>query len=294
MAVRRAATALFALLLAPSAAWRAPGDTRPNIVLFFPDTIAAEAFGPHYNNPITRTPNFDSWVSSSNATVFDVAYSSYPQCSPSRASLVTGRHVHTLGHRTMTHLVQPTEQSMFRMLRDSGYTTLHYGKNDCLAQASFPLTYTYWQGDTGVAQGACPYSYEEAGYYSFMAGASTHTGDQPEFNGDLRAVYQALALLNSSRVREPFALFLPGLGAHPPYGMPADYANMYDPATIRAQAPLRSVNDTQGKPPYYGQGGIRGYRNITSFGEDFAYQVAAQYFARVSYTDYVFGEVGRP
>jgi choline-sulfatase len=289
-ALARGALARGALLAVVAAAWRAPGDTRPNIVLYFPDTIAAEAFGPSYGNPITRTPHFDAWAA--NATVFDVAWSSYPQCSPSRAALVTGRHVHTLGHRTMTHLVQPDEPNLWRMLKESGYSTLNFGKNDCLAQASFPLSYSYWQGDTGVAQGPCPYAYEEAGYYSFMAGASTHAGDQPAFNGDLRAVYQALALLNTSRVREPFALFLPGLGAHPPYGVPSDYASMYDPATIRAKAPLRSLNDTFGKPPYYGQAtGIRAFRNYSTFNDDFAYQVAAQYLARVTYSDYVFGEL---
>lgn len=278
-----------ALLALGAVAWRVPGDDRPNLVLYFPDTISAEAFGPSYGNPITKTPYFDKWAA--NATIFDTAFSSFPQCSPSRAALFTGRHVHTLGHRTMTHLVQPYEQNMFAMLKDSGYATYMFGKNDALAQASFNTTFHYWFDAEGVAQGESPFAFDEAGYYSFMAGASTHPGDDWQHNGDLKAVYLSLALLNSSRVREPFALFLPGIGAHPPYGIPADYANMYDPATIKAQMPLRSVNDTQGKPPYYGQGGIRAYRNITTFDEDFSYQVAAQYFARVTYSDYVFGMV---
>ncbi len=90
-------------------------------------------------------------------------------------------------------------------------------------------------------------------------------------------------------VPEPFAVFIPGIGAHPPYGMPRDYAGIYSPAEIQANMPLRPMNDTTGKPPYYGQDGIRGFRNYTGFGDDFSYQIAANYFARVSYTDYVFG-----
>lgn len=46
----------------------------------------------------------------------------------------------------MTHLVQPYEENVFRFLKQAGYTTVHLGKNDELAAASFNLTYTYWEG----------------------------------------------------------------------------------------------------------------------------------------------------
>ncbi len=269
---------------------RRPGDTRPNLVLFFPDTISAEANGPAYGSPIVKTPAFDAFLAS-GAALFDTAYSSYPQCSPSRTTLVTGRHVHTLGHRTMTHLVQPTESNLWSMLKASGYDTLHFGKNDMLAQASFGSSFMYWRDGQGVSQGDCPYAFGEEGYYSFMAGPGAAKGSEPAGNADLKAVYSALALINTTGIREPFALFLPGIGAHPPYGMPKDYADMYSPAEIERLAPLRPMNDTVGKPPYYGQGGIRKYRNITDFGDAFSYKVAANYFARVTYTDYIFGEL---
>lgn len=76
----------------PCEATRAPGDTRPNLVLFFPDTIAAEAMGSYYKNPIVRVPNFEKLARA--GTVFTTAYSSYPQCSPSRAALITGVRMH--------------------------------------------------------------------------------------------------------------------------------------------------------------------------------------------------------
>ena len=160
-----------------------------------------------------------------DATTFTTTYASFPQCSPSRAALVTGRHVHTLGHRTMTHLVQPWEPNLWAMLKSAGYTTLHFGKNDMLAQASFPPSFTYWEDGTGVSQGPCPYAFGEAGYYSFAAGPGSSDGNVTAANGDLRAVRHALAALGSGNVSEPFALFLPGLGAHPPYGMPRDYVS---------------------------------------------------------------------
>ena len=50
----RAALAMGAIATACSA--RAPGDTRPNLILYFPDTISSEAMGPMFNNPIVQTP----------------------------------------------------------------------------------------------------------------------------------------------------------------------------------------------------------------------------------------------
>jgi hypothetical protein len=79
---------LIAAVATSCDAARAPGDTRPNLVFFFPDTIAAEAMGSYYKNPIVRAPNFEKLARS--GTVFTAAYSSYPQCSPSRAALITG------------------------------------------------------------------------------------------------------------------------------------------------------------------------------------------------------------
>jgi arylsulfatase A-like enzyme len=82
---------LAAMSTAAVLAWRAPGETRPNIVFFFPDTISAESMGA-YGHPVTKTPNFDAFAA--QGVLFEYALSSYPQCSPSRAALVTGRHPH--------------------------------------------------------------------------------------------------------------------------------------------------------------------------------------------------------
>ncbi len=40
------------------------------------------------------------------------------------------------------HVGDRYEQTVFRYLKDAGYTTVHLGKNDELAQASFNLSYT--------------------------------------------------------------------------------------------------------------------------------------------------------
>ena len=282
---------LFLATGMPVFATRAPGDNRPNIVLFFPDTLSSEAMGPLYGNPIVQTPRLNEFAA--NATTFLNAYSSFPQCSPSRAALVTGRHVHTLGHRTMTHLVQPWEPNMWAMLKDAGYSTLHFGKNDMLAAASFNISFNYWEDGQGVSQAPCPYAFGESGYYSFASGAGPKNGNDTTGNADLRAVHNALAALSSGVYPEPFALFIPGIGAHPPYGMPRDYEGMYDPSDIAAKFPLRTLAEATNKPPYYGDAGIRGYRNYTDIdvAMNYSYSVIANYYARITYADWIFGQL---
>ncbi len=61
----------------------------------------------------------------------------------------------------------------------------------------------------------------QAGYYSFLSGASSKFGNDTA-NGDFAAVQRALTWLKSDP-QEPFAIFLPGIGAHPPYGAPVDW-----------------------------------------------------------------------
>ena len=82
---------------------RAPGDTRPNFVFYFPDEMRAESLGT-YGHPITQTPNFDRFAA--EGTKFDECHVLHTQCSPSRIAMVTGWYLHVLGHRTLDRLIQ--------------------------------------------------------------------------------------------------------------------------------------------------------------------------------------------
>ena len=288
--MRRALEVLAFVVAAavPALAWRKPGDTRPNIILFFPDTISAESMGA-YGHPVCETPNFDAFAAAN--TLFDVAISSYPQCSPSRCALATGRHPHVLGHRTQTHLVQPWEQNVFASLKAAGLTTVMLGKNDMLAEGSFNASFTFWEDVEGQQSGPNSFAFGQAGYYSFLSGASKSEGSNATANKDLAAVEKALAFL-ASDPPEPVLIFLPGIGAHPPYGAPLPFFGMYNASLLKALAPLRPQG-VPNKPPYMApDAGIRASRNLTVIGdEDFSYRVYADYLARVSYTDYIFGRL---
>ena len=113
--------ATTATLTSPEAA------RRPNVLLIMSDDQGYGDLGCH-GNPILRTPNLDRLhAESTRLTRFYVC----PVCSPTRASLMTGRYhyrtgvVDTFQGRSMMHA---DERTLPESLRDAGYHTGIFGK----------------------------------------------------------------------------------------------------------------------------------------------------------------------
>jgi choline-sulfatase len=121
--------------LAAAASGARGHGSRPNLILFFPDELRADALA-CYGNPVTRTPNFDRLAKA--GTRFANAHVQYPVCAASRCSMLTGLPTSATGHRGFSYLLQPTEPNLFALLRQSGYDTFFFGKNDVLAPKPSP------------------------------------------------------------------------------------------------------------------------------------------------------------
>ncbi|MCH2099876.1 MAG: sulfatase-like hydrolase/transferase, partial [Pseudomonadales bacterium] len=87
---------------------------RPNILLFMPDQLRADALG-CFGNSLAQTPNVDRLAA--RGVRFTDAWVNHPVCSPSRVSLMTGWYPHVRGHRTLTHLVQGHEPNLLAQMR---------------------------------------------------------------------------------------------------------------------------------------------------------------------------------
>ena len=137
----------FALVLLATfslaSALGAEKDSRPNLLFFFPDTLRAESFNSYGNTVPNVTPNFDRFAKS--GTRFEQAHVMHTQCSPSRATMMTGRYMHVLGHRTQIHLIRAYEENYWRLLKESGYHVQWYGKNDALSATAFNLSVSAWE-----------------------------------------------------------------------------------------------------------------------------------------------------
>jgi arylsulfatase A len=115
---------------------------KPNIVFILADDLGWADLG-CYGNPFNLTPNIDKLAK--EGIRFTQAYSSCPVCSPSRASIMTGKHPARLkltnfigGDRVDTSLailpakwkpyLASEEITMAEMLKEQGYTTGMVGK----------------------------------------------------------------------------------------------------------------------------------------------------------------------
>lgn len=98
---------------------------RPNIVLIIADDLGAEDLGV-YGNTGVRTPNLDKLAG--EGLRFTRAFNACSSCSPSRASMITGRYPHSTGAERL-HMPLPKEQVTFvEKLKAAGYWTAASGK----------------------------------------------------------------------------------------------------------------------------------------------------------------------
>jgi len=125
---RREATRLLAgaALAAGRPAAAAPA-ARPNIVFILVDDLRWDALG-SMGHPFVKTPNIDRIAR--QGALFANYFVTTPLCSPSRASILTGRYVHAHGvtgngnNNELSHKLV----TFPRLLHDSGYETAYVGK----------------------------------------------------------------------------------------------------------------------------------------------------------------------
>lgn len=100
-------------------------DKRPNIILCMADD---QGWGDMaYNgHPVIKTPHFDAMAA--EALRFDHFYAAAPVCSPTRGSVMTGRHPNRFGCVSWGRTLRPQEQTIAEILKEAGYVTGHFGK----------------------------------------------------------------------------------------------------------------------------------------------------------------------
>ncbi len=98
---------------------------RPNIVLVMADD---QGWGDMaYNgHGVLKTPHFDE--AAATGLRFDRFYAAAPVCSPTRASVMTGRHPNRMGVFKWGYPIRPQETTVAEALKQAGYQTGHFGK----------------------------------------------------------------------------------------------------------------------------------------------------------------------
>ncbi len=98
---------------------------RPHIVLVMADD---QGWGEtSYNgHPRLRTPNLDALAA--EGVRFDRFYAGGPVCSPTRATVLTGRNHNRCGVPSHGHALRRQEKTIAQLLQQAGYRTGHFGK----------------------------------------------------------------------------------------------------------------------------------------------------------------------
>ena len=98
---------------------------RPNIVLVMSDDHGYGDCG-YTGHPFVQTPHLDDMAKS--GVVFNRFYASAPVCSPTRASVLTGRNPFRVNVPNHGHYLRPHETTIAEKLKEAGYLTGHFGK----------------------------------------------------------------------------------------------------------------------------------------------------------------------
>lgn len=98
---------------------------RPNVILVMADDMGWAQTG-YRNHPVLRTPNLDAMAE--NSIRFDRFYAGAPVCSPTRASVLTGRSNDRTRVLSHGYAMDLQEITLPQLLKQNGYTTGHFGK----------------------------------------------------------------------------------------------------------------------------------------------------------------------
>lgn len=101
-------------------------EEKPNIILLMADDQGWGDTG-YNNHPYLMTPNLDNMVA--NGAEFKRFYAASSVCSPTRGSVMTGRHPERFGicYANCGH-IKSEEITLAEMVKEKGYTTGHFGK----------------------------------------------------------------------------------------------------------------------------------------------------------------------
>jgi arylsulfatase A len=246
---------------------------RPNVIIFLTDDLGYGDLG-IYGHPIIQTPHLDKFASE-GVRMTDM-HSAATVCSPSRASILTGRNAYRSGYYNIAGFFGTTlkreEITLPQLLKDVGYQTAFFGKWH-LSKLESPT-------EVSVNETGFDYSLATS-VNSFNTGPENP--DKFLRNGQPAGVMEgwyvdiisneAQNWIAEKRDEEkPFFLIISTNEPHTPIDPPVDFAKLYDNPEVEEKA--QSLK--------YG-GYDRPEKDISQFRKE--------YYGTVSQVDHSFGKL---
>lgn len=221
---------------------------KPNVVFILADQWRAQAL-PSAGDSELQAPNLARLAK--EGVHFDRVYASYPVCTPSRASMITGRFPHACRMPKNDLLLPREEPSIAAQLKAAGYATGYIGKwhLDGEERPGFVPPgwrrrgFDYW---AGFNRG---HRYYDSVYFRDDPQPIETKGFEPDYQTDL-----AIGFIRRNK-QNPFYLFLSWGPPHTPRNPPPETRGLYDPRqfALRENVPASHAEQARkGLAGYYG------------------------------------------
>lgn len=279
-------------------------ENEMNLLVLMTDQQRTDTLGFLGETPC-RTPNLDRVAR--EGVVFSKACTTMPLCSPSRASILTGRYVHS--HGCVDNCIQPaggtptglpglseSEKTLSELLTKAGVTCSHSGKWHLGRETERQRDYVRFMShrDPGYLEGLKKrgLKWDEMSIFEdleYRDGAE-FCGTSPlsaEDNRDAFVARNAVSMLDDLAGQGPFALWCSFYGPHQPFSVPAPWDRMYRPEDVKLPETLH--DDCSQMPAHIKY--IRENHKPSRMNEAAWRKVIAHYWGYVSFLDSLFGQV---
>lgn len=277
-------------------------QNKPNVLFIIVDDLTATAVSA-YENPASKTPHIDKLAS--EGVKYTRAYSQFPVCGPSRASLLSGYYPHateTFGYVSGRENIGPDRKMWPQLFKENGYYTarvskifhmgvpgdIEKGSNGTDDEASWTERYNSqgpeWtaNGEAELVQGN-PYGTKPRQGGNVMTIVKADGDDM--IHSDGKTAQKASELIREHKDK-PFFLAVGFVRPHVPFVAPKKYFEPYPHQQI--VLPPKVERDWDDIP-------ARGINYVTSLNgqmsEEQEKKAVAAYYASVAYMDAQVGKV---
>ena len=264
---------------------------KKNLLFVFADQWRADAMGYAQADPV-HTPNMDAFCRES--TYCDHAFSTFPVCTPHRASLMTGRYPLSMGIFTnckngLSMRLGDEEIGVGQMLKEAGYQTAYIGKwhldepeqNHCQNPVSGARD---WDAFTPprVRRHGFDYWYSYGTYDVHLKPHYWHDTPEmicPDEWSVQHETSRAIDYMQNIREKErPFALYVSWNPPHSLYDqVPQKYLDLYPDVKLKENVCLEKIHHHTGEQMNYTPEELK--------------LITRQYYAAVSGLDDQFGRL---